>query len=93
MEKFKVKIEGADKEDQQFNFECYDNTETIEIGDAFLFFFAGIADVQICDSENMKEELNPNDRVSTGFGDLVTGFWKNAYKIKETDFNLEEIRY
>ena len=88
MKNFKTKVEGSDK---VYNFDCYDNDEVIEIGDAFLFFFAGIADVQKCYSENEKGEINPNNRVSTGFGDLITGFWTQCYKIKETDFDITKI--
>ena len=89
MEIFKTKIEGAEGE---FEFECYDNTEPINVGDLSIFFFAGIADVQTCDSESEKEEINPNDRVSGGVGDLVTGFWRNCYKIKNTDFDLSNVK-
>ena len=88
--KFKTKIEGY--LDKEFNFECYDNTEPIEIGDNYLFFFAGIADVQKCISENEKFEINKNDRIRDNFTiDLVTGFWRNCYKIKSTNFNLNNI--
>jgi len=87
MRTFKTKVEGHDEE---FDFECYDNTETIEVGDKFLFFFGGIADVQVCGSEAEKLEINKNDRVQDYTKiDLVTGFWKNCYKIKSTNFNLE----
>jgi hypothetical protein len=88
MEKFKTKIECADS-DKEFEFECYDNTEPIEIGDKFLFFFAGIVDVGECTSEAEKEEINPNDRKWGGIGDMVTGFWRNCYKIKSTDYECE----
>jgi len=90
MLEFNTKVECADEkdEDKNFHFECYENTEPIEIGDIFIFFFAGIADVQTCYGENQKEEINPNNRKSTGLGDLVTGFWMNCYKIKETNFKL-----
>ena len=89
MEKFKTKVEGFDKE---FEFECYENTEPINIGDKFIFFFAGIADVQECLSETEKEEINPNDKVSDPTKiDLVAGFWRNCYKIKQTDFDLSNV--
>lgn len=89
MEKFRTKVEGFD---QEFDFECYDNTEPIEIGDKFIFFFAGIADVQECCSENEKSEINKNDRVRDNtIIDLVTGFWRNCYKIKTTNFDLTNI--
>ena len=89
MKNFKTKIEGSEI-DKEYEFECYDNTEPIEIGDAFLFFFAGIVDVQICQSENEKEEINPNNKVRDPemVMDLVAGFWKNCYKIKNTDFDI-----
>jgi hypothetical protein len=89
MENFKTKIEGHDEE---YEFECYENTEPIEIGDKFIFFFAGIADVQTCDSENVKTEINQNDRVENhAIIDFVTGFWKKCYKIKSTNFDLTKI--
>ena len=89
MEKFKTKIEGYD---QEFEFECFDNTEPINIGDNFLFFFGGIAGIEICHTEHELEEINPNNRVKDMTKiDLVTGFWKNCYKIKETNFDLKNI--
>jgi hypothetical protein len=89
MENFKTKIEGFNDE---FNFECYPNTHPIEIGDKYIFFFCGIADVQICDSENVKYEINKNDRVrNPNIIDAVTGFWKRCYKIKSTNFDLSLI--
>lgn len=91
MRTFKEKIEGDDS-GKEFTFECYENTEPIEIGDFFLFFFAGIAAVGKCSSENEKEEINPNDRKrKEDVIDLVTGFWRKCYKIKTTDFDLTEI--
>lgn len=60
MRNFKTKIEGHEEE---FDFECYENTEPIKIGDKYIFFFGGIADVQVCDSEAEKAEINKNDRV------------------------------
>ena len=90
MKNLKTKIEGVS--DQEFDFECYENTEPIEIGDPYIFFFAGIADVQNCISEGMKEEINPNNRtVDNTKIDLVTGFWRNCYKIKSTNFDLTNI--
>lgn len=66
------------------------HTEPIEIGDKYIiFFFWGIADVQTCDSETVKEEINKNSRVHDHTKiDLVTGFWRNCYKIKSTNFDL-----
>jgi hypothetical protein len=89
MVNFKTKIEGHNEE---YDFECYENTELIEIGDKFIFFFCGIADVQTCDSENVKFEVNKNDRVKNhNIIDLVTGFWQKCYKIKSTNFDLSKI--
>ncbi len=89
MKKFKTKIEGHDKE---FDFECYENTEPIEIGDNYIIFFGGIADVQTCDTDNVKFEINKNDKVWDGRSlDFVSGFWKNCYKIKSTNFDLSKI--
>jgi hypothetical protein len=87
MEFFRTVVEGYEG---KYNFSCFKNTEPIEIGDYFLMFFGGIADVQICDSESIKEEINKNDRQSSGLGDFVTGFWRNCYKIEQTDFNIED---
>ena len=84
MRYFKTKIEGSEK---IYNFKCYECVEPIEIGDKFLFFFAGIADVGECSSESEKEEVNPNNRVRDGKTiDLVTGFWRNCYKIISTTY-------
>ena len=89
MREFKTKIEGHEEE---FSFVCYENTEPINIGDKYIFFFGGIADVQVCDSENVKAEINKNDRVKDHTKiDLVTGFWKNCFKIKSTDFDLSTV--
>lgn len=87
MKNFKTKVEGLNEE---FDFECYENTEPIEIGDKYIFFFGGIADVQVCDSENVKFEINKNDRVKDEI-DLVTGFWQKCYKIKSTNFDLSTV--
>lgn len=86
---FNTKIDGHEGE---FNFECYENTEPIEIGDKFIFFFAGIADVQICDSENTKSEINKHDRpYKKDMIDLVYNFWTKCFKIKSTNFDLSLI--
>ena len=90
METFKTKIE-SDSSEKEYSFVCYDNTEPIETGDNFLFFFAGIADVGRCQSEHEKSEINKNSRVRDGNTiDLVTGFWRNCYKIKTTNFKLND---
>ena len=93
MRTFKTQIEECT--DKEFDFECYENTEPIEIGDKFLFFFVGIASVQECCSEKEKYEINPNDRIRDDKNletlDLVTGFWKNCFKIKTTNFDLSLI--
>jgi hypothetical protein len=92
MVKFKTKIERSDS-DKEFSFECYENTEPIEIGDKFLFIFGGIADVQICDSEHMKLEINKHDRpYKEDRIDLIYNFWRNCYKIKSTDFGFNTIQ-
>ncbi len=89
MKKFKTKVEGHDSE---FEFECFDNTHPINMNDKYIFFFGGIADVQICDSEQVKFEINPNNRVKDNSKiDLTTGFWKNCYKINSTNFDLNLI--
>lgn len=89
MENFKTKIEGSDIE---YNFECYPNTEPIEMGDYYIFFFAGIADVKKCYSENEKIEINKNGiQPKHNTIDFVSGFWRSCYKIKNTDLNLETL--
>lgn len=91
MRNFKTKLESSNDENE-YNFCCCENTETIEIGDFYIYFFCGTADVVKCISENEKYEINKNDRVRDKTKiDMVTGFWKNCYKIKSTDFNLESI--
>lgn len=89
METFKTKVEGYSKE---FEFECFDNTEPIEIGDNFIFFFGGIADVQKCTSDTTKYEINQNNHEpKPDTIDLVTNFWRNCYKIKSTNFDLSKV--
>ena len=91
MENFKTKVDSSDS-NKKFDFTCEDNTTPIEIDDYFIFFFAGIADVQKCLTEEMKYEINQNDRVLDNSKiDLVTGFWRNCYKIKTTNFDLTTV--
>lgn len=88
MKTFDTKIEGHT---EIFHFECHENTEPICIGDKFLFFFCGIADVQVCDSEAMEREVNFNDKKQDFTRiDLTFNFWKDCYKIKTTNFVLNE---
>ena len=91
MKKFKTKIDSCLEE--EYDFECYENTEPIEIGDKYIYFFCDIADVQECCSENEKFEINFNNHVrdSKVAVDLVVGFWKNCYKIKSTNFDLSRV--
>ena len=87
---FKTKIEGHTKE---YVFECYENTEPIEIGDKYIFFFGGIADAQICNSESVKSEINKHNRpYKEGIIDLVHNFWEKCYKIKSTDFDFTNVQ-
>ena len=89
MRNFKTKIEGHKEE---FNFGCYENTEPIEIGDKYICFFCGIADVQKCTTEQEKIEINKNNRIRDNNKiDLITGFWKNCFKIKATNFDLNTV--
>jgi hypothetical protein len=91
MATFKTKIENSDL-NKEFEFECYENDINIEIGDKYIFFFAGIADIQICDSENIKSEINKHNRPKNNdVIDLVYNFWRNCYKIKSTNFDLSTI--
>lgn len=90
MKNFKTKIDGNG--DQEFDFECYENTETIEIGDKFIFFFGGIADVQTCDNEAVKSEVNKHNRpYQQDKIDLTHSFWTKCYKIKKTNFDLSKV--
>ncbi len=89
MRNFKTKIEGYEEE---FDFECYENTEPIKIGDKYIYFFAGFTDVQVCVSETEKAEINKNDRVEDYTKiDFTTGFWRNCFKIKSTNFELSTV--
>lgn len=89
MNQFTTKILGSDI-DKEYDFECYENTERINIGDNFIFFFAGNACVGTCLSEHEEAEINENDRKYCGPGDLVTGFWKQCYKIKNTNYEIKD---
>ena len=94
MRHFIRKIVNSKDENIEYEFECYENTEPINMGDKFLFFFGDITDIGICDSERSKTEINQNDRVrDSNTIDLVTGFWQNCFKIKSTDFNFEQENY
>lgn len=95
MKTFKTKVESDNL--YEWSFECYENDEPINIGDPFIFFFGGIADVTICETENEKREINPNNKTRNKTTientiDLVHGFWKNCYKIKKTDFPLSVLK-
>ena len=72
-------------------FECYENTEPIQVGDYYIYFMWGGASVMKCSTETEKHEINPNDIVCTGVLDLVTGFWKQCYKIKTTTLDLATV--
>jgi hypothetical protein len=76
----------------EYDFECYENTEPIEIGDKFIFFFFGGWDVQTCCSENEKSEINKHDRPKReDIIDMTHNFWENCYKIKTTNFDLSTV--
>jgi hypothetical protein len=63
----------------EFTFECYEHTERINIGDKYLFFFAGTANVFVCSSDKEVEDVNINARHNHS---------ENCFKIKNTDFVL-----
>ncbi len=90
-----VKFDNVKLENYEgfWNFECYKNTEPINIGDVFIFTFAGTICIDICQSKEEQYEINQNDRVRNEkiAIDLVTGFWKNCYKIKTTNFDLTQL--
>lgn len=86
---FKTKIEGYGS--TEFTFTCYPNTEPIEIGDTYIVFVFGKADVQVCDSESIKKEVNGFIAESRDPMDLMSTFWQNCYLIKQTDFQVEKL--
>jgi hypothetical protein len=89
MKYFETKIEGH--QDKTFWFKCYENTEPIEVGDFFIFFWGGIADVQRCSKSGIIE-INPNNIPrKTNCIDSSYGFWKNCYKIELTNFPLQTV--
>ena len=74
-----------------YTFDCYENTEPIEIGDQYIYLFWGTYEVLVCASENERFEINVNSRVANPNSiDLVTNFWQNCYKIKSTDFDYKK---
>lgn len=76
----------------EFDFICFENDYPINIGDKFIYFFGGIASVQVCDSESVRLEINKHDRPKNeNIIDLVHGFWKSCHLIKETNFDLNLI--
>ena len=87
MKIFKTKISSSG-DDIEYEFECYDNTEPIEYGDYFIYFFCGSWDVQRCDDKRMKFEINKNEYKSDCSIDFISGFWENCYKIKSTNLEL-----
>jgi hypothetical protein len=90
MKEFKTSLANDDSK-IEYDFLCYENTEPIDIGDKYIYFFCNVADVQICDSENIKLEINKHNRPKNhDIIDLVYGFWQNCYKIKSTNLNIDE---
>lgn len=87
---FTTKVEGFGEE--EYVFKCFNNTEHIEIGDIYIYFFDGIADVQICDLESTKKQINKNEIKSLHPLSLVEGFWQNCYKICSTNFPIEILK-
>ncbi len=78
MRNFKTIVYGhTDK--GEFNFECYEHTEIIYIGDKYIFFFACTANVFVCSSGREAEDVNINARHNHN---------ENCFKIKNTDFVL-----
>ena len=55
MRNFKTKIEGHEEE---FDFECYENTEPIEIGDKYIFFLVALQTFKFVIQKNVKSEIN-----------------------------------
>ena len=75
-------------------FECYPADEPINIGEPYLRFFGGIADVTVCYTEIERLEINKHDRPSKGPGDLAHNFWRACYKIKSSStFDLTKLDY
>ena len=84
----RTKLYG-DEDEREYTFEVYKNTEPIKAGDYFLFYYCGYH-IEKCEHEGEEYELNPNNHVAKPETviDLVTGFWKNCWKIKKTNYNL-----
>lgn len=62
-----------------FDFECYEHTEKINIGDKYLFFFADTISVFTCTCDAEVDDVNTNDRNNIN---------EKCFKIKNTDFVL-----
>jgi len=89
MQTFSVKIESS-KTNEEYNFECFENEEPIEIGDVYLFSFCGIWDAVICETENEIDKINKHDRpYKTDIIDAVHSFWRRCYKVKTTNYKIE----
>lgn len=89
MPTFNVKLEEGDP-DVEYEVNCGENTDLIDIGDYYLFFFGGTAAIQQCQSESEKVEINENNlKPRPNSIDFVSGFWRNCYKVIKTDFDLK----
>ena len=75
-------------DEKEYTFELYENTEPINIGDYYLFWFGSWCIAQ-CETLSEHREINPNGIVKQkNIIDFVAGFWKNCFKIKSTNYNL-----
>jgi len=70
--RIKAKIDGHKKE---YLFECYENTEPIEVGDKYLYLIGNVALVKKCRYESTIFEINKSSIDC-----------ENSFKIKYTDY-------
>lgn len=88
MPTFNLTIDGFDGE---YEFDCHEFTEPINIGDAYVFWFDFIGTPTICRTESEMLEINENEIKSTAVLDFVSGFWKKCFKIKNTNFDISKL--
>lgn len=83
-------VEKIEDDNKYHYFELYPNTEPINVGDWYLFYFAGRADITKCYNEIERQQCNFNPNYSSDAAiDLVENFWKKCFKIKNTSYNLK----
>lgn len=83
-----ITLEG---EKRDYSFEVAQRDIEINVGDYYIFYFAGEWNICKCDSVEQKYEINPNNHQSDCAIDFVSGFWKNCFKILNTNYDLSEV--